>query len=76
MELLSCVMGAFLLKSLVTSNLFTTQSEVIVADDSSHGNFVVLSIDLVREEVILILASQFMMFFNETALEVCATQWF
>ena len=28
-------------------------------------------LDLVKEEVIVILASQFMMFFNETALEVC-----
>ena len=28
-------------------------------------------LDLVKEEVIVILASQFMIFFNETALEVC-----
>lgn len=33
-------------------------------------------IDLVREEVIVILASQFLMFFNQTALEVCHTPFF
>lgn len=32
--------------------------------------------DLVREEVIVILASQFLMFFNQTALEVCHTPFF
>lgn len=42
----------------------------------SLNNVHFFSTDLVREEVIVILASQFLMFFNQTALEVCYTPFF